>query len=112
MPGFVCDPNFAPGWGKGPGGEPCCEETCHENPGGNHLHCTIPPKCQKCPPKCPWDLDGDGFVTNLDADILLALFGPCPAPCPPSCPGDFDGNCVVDAADLAKLLGNIGLQCP
>ncbi len=51
VPGFLCSPDFAPGWTLDDQGQPCCVETCHENPSGEHQHCTVPPQCQhQCPP--------------------------------------------------------------
>ena len=54
------------------------------------------------------DLDGDGHVTVNDFLLLLAAWGPCPAPCPPSCPGDLDGDCAVGVLDFLLLLAEWG----
>ena len=49
-------------------GQPCCEESCHEGPSPDHLHCVTPAECQEpCPdgggnPACPGT--GDCFVAN------------------------------------------------
>lgn len=50
------------------------------------------------------DANGDGQVAVNDLLILLAAWGPCPAPCPPHCPADFNGDCNVSVIDLLALL--------
>jgi len=62
----------------------------------------------------PADLDGDGTVGAIDLAMLLASWGPCPAPCTPgdpadTCDADFNGDCQVGAFDLATLLAAWGL---
>jgi dienelactone hydrolase len=54
------------------------------------------------------DLDGDGHVTINDFLLLLAAWGPCPAPCPPSCVEDLDGDCAVGVQDFLLLLAEWG----
>ncbi|MHC4414259.1 MAG: hypothetical protein ACYS0G_03135 [Planctomycetota bacterium] len=55
----------------------------------------------------PGDLDGDGRVGINDLLLLLASWGPCPAP-PDPCPGDLDGDGFVGINDLLTLLANWG----
>jgi hypothetical protein len=57
-----------------------------------------------CPPTCPWDLNGDGFVGINDLLILLAAWGPNPGH-----PADFNGDDFVGINDLLALLANWGL---
>ncbi len=61
------------------------------------------------PPKCPWDLDGNGTVGASDLLALLAAWGVCDDPA--NCPADFDNTNVVGVADLLTLLANWG-PCP
>ncbi len=62
-------------------------------------------------PPCPWDINGDGVITNIsDLLLLLAQWGACPAP-PGECPADFDGDGIVGIADLLALLVHWG-ACP
>ena len=53
------------------------------------------------------DLDGDGVVGIQDFLLLLAAWGPCPAP-PDDCPADLDGDDIVGITDFLILLGNWG----
>jgi hypothetical protein len=48
------------------------------------------------------DADGDGLVSFADLLIVLAEWGPCPAPCP----ADVDGDGMVGFADLLLVLAN------
>jgi subtilisin family serine protease len=59
------------------------------------------------PPR-PGDLDEDGVVGIVDFLMLLAQWGPCPAPCPPSCLGDVNTDCTVNVTDLLIMLANWG----
>ncbi|MHC5006537.1 MAG: dockerin type I domain-containing protein [Planctomycetota bacterium] len=59
---------------------------------------------------CPWDLDGDGYVTLMDLLDLLHDLGPCP-PAPEPCPADFDGDGEVSFLDALELIQNLG-PCP
>jgi len=52
------------------------------------------------------DIDGDGIVGINDFLMLLAAWGPCPAPCPPSCAADLDADCDVGINDFLALLAN------
>ncbi len=54
---------------------------------------------------CPWDLNGDKTVDDIDLEILLFCWGTCCGVC---CKADFDSDGDVDATDLATLLGNWG----
>jgi len=58
------------------------------------------------------DIDLDGSVDGDDLGLLLAVWGPCPAPCD----ADLNGDGTVDGADLGMLLANWGEQafvgCP
>ncbi len=56
----------------------------------------------------PFDINGDGVVGINDLLILLAAWGPCPAPCLPSCAADLDLDGTVGTSDLLILLGNWG----
>jgi T5SS/PEP-CTERM-associated repeat protein len=49
------------------------------------------------------DLDGDGVVGINDFLLLVAAWGPCPAP-PASCPEDLDGDGTVGINDMLILL--------
>jgi hypothetical protein len=65
-------------------------------------------------PACPGDVapvPADGIVGFDDLLVLLAAWGPCPAPCETSCPGDIDGDCTVGFPDLLLLLTGWG-PCP
>jgi len=53
------------------------------------------------------DINGDGFVGIEDFLLLLAAWGPCPAP-PDDCPADLDGDGNVGITDFLILLGNWG----
>ncbi|MHC4305750.1 MAG: hypothetical protein ACYTFF_16600 [Planctomycetota bacterium] len=55
----------------------------------------------------PGDLDGDGSVGATDLLILLATWGPCPAP-PAACAADIDWSGNVGVPDFLILLGNWG----
>jgi hypothetical protein len=60
---------------------------------------------------CPWDLDGDGYVTITDVlDLVLYSWGPCP-PDPDPCPADFDGDGTVGVSDVLEQIANMG-PCP
>jgi hypothetical protein len=48
------------------------------------------------------DLNGDSVVDGTDLTILLAAWGPCPAPCG----ADIDGDGAVGGLDLAALLAS------
>lgn len=48
------------------------------------------------------DLNGDSIVNGNDLTILLAAWGPCPAPCA----ADIDGDGAVGGLDLAALLAS------
>jgi hypothetical protein len=48
------------------------------------------------------DLNRDGLVNGLDLTLLLAAWGPCPAPCP----ADIDADGSVGGLDLAALLAS------
>ncbi len=50
------------------------------------------------------DLDGNGSVGVMDLLMLLAAWGPCPAP-PSQCIADLDGDGIVGVTDLLTLLG-------
>ena len=54
----------------------------------------------------PFDIDGDGVVGITDLLMLLAAWGPCPAPCPSSCAADLDADCNVGISDFLLLLAN------
>ncbi|MFM1823125.1 MAG: hypothetical protein RI967_1391 [Planctomycetota bacterium] len=54
-------------------------------------------------PRCPADLDGDGFVAAGDLSILLDAWGSADA-----ATADVDGDGIVDANDLAALLSAWG----
>jgi hypothetical protein len=56
----------------------------------------------------PGDLDCDEHVGVTDFLLLLAAWGPCPAPCPPSCPADLDWDCTVGVTDFLLLLAGWG----
>jgi hypothetical protein len=60
----------------------------------------VPDECESV----PGDLDGDGLVSTTDFFLLLAAWGPCPAPCPPGCAADLDGDCDVNVVDFFLLL--------
>ncbi|MHC4947705.1 MAG: S8 family serine peptidase [Planctomycetota bacterium] len=49
------------------------------------------------------DANLDGAVDVADLLLILAAWGPCPAP-PAACPGDFDDSGVVDVTDLTEVL--------
>ena len=49
------------------------------------------------------DLDGDGIVGINDFLLLLAAWGPCPAP-PANCPADLDNDGIVGINDFLLLL--------
>ncbi len=49
------------------------------------------------------DLDGDGVVGINDFLLLLAAWGPCPAP-PATCPADLDNDGMVGINDFLILL--------
>ena len=53
------------------------------------------------------DIDGDGVVGITDFLLLLADWGPCPAP-PEYCPADLDGDGVVGIKDFLLLLASWG----
>ena len=53
------------------------------------------------------DIDGDGVVGITDFLLLLADWGPCPAP-PEYCPADLDGDGVVGIEDFLLLLASWG----
>jgi 3-phytase len=53
------------------------------------------------------DLNGDGRVGIVDLLLLLAAWGPCPAP-PQACPADLDRGGAVGISDLIILLANWG----
>ena len=57
---------------------------------------------------CPWDLNGDGTVGDIDKEILLFCWGRCCGIC---CKADFDSDGDVGVPDLLALLGNWG-PCP
>ncbi len=61
------------------------------------------------PPKCPWDIDGNGTVGASDLLALLAAWGVCDDPA--DCPADFDNTNNVGTVDLLTLLANWG-PCP
>jgi DNA-binding beta-propeller fold protein YncE len=65
-------------------------------------HDFLPDSCEAL----PGDLDGDGAVGITDLLMLLAAWGPCPAPCPPSCASDLDGDCATGITDLLALLAD------
>jgi hypothetical protein len=54
---------------------------------------------------CPWDLDGDGFVTTTDFFDLIGKWGPFTGP------PDFDGDGMVTTVDFFELIANWG-PCP
>ncbi len=56
----------------------------------------------------PGDIDGLCSVSVPDLLLLLAAWGPCPAP-PDPCPADIDLDGTVGVADLLILLANWGL---
>ncbi|MEE9534837.1 MAG: dockerin type I domain-containing protein, partial [Acidimicrobiia bacterium] len=56
------------------------------------------------------DINGDGTVGTADFLLLLAAWGPCPAP-PADCFADIDGDGNVGATDFLALLVNWG-PCP
>jgi hypothetical protein len=65
-------------------------------------------------PACPGDVapvPADGTVEFQDLLVVLAAWGPCPAPCETSCAGDVDGNCIVGFDDLLLVLSGWG-ACP
>jgi hypothetical protein len=49
------------------------------------------------------DVDGDGLVGFPDLLLVLAAWGPCPAP-PAECPTDIDGDGITGFADLLEVL--------
>ena len=51
------------------------------------------------------DIDGDGIVGIEDFLLLLAAWGPCPAP-PDGCPADLDNDGFVRITDFLLLLAN------
>ena len=53
------------------------------------------------------DLNGDGVVDFGDVLIILASWGPCPAP-PADCPGDLNGDGMVGFEDLLIVLSEYG----
>ncbi|MHC4428746.1 MAG: MBL fold metallo-hydrolase, partial [Planctomycetota bacterium] len=64
----------------------------------------MPAGAQSCP---QGDLDLDGAVATSDLLMLLAGWGPCPAP-PEPCLGDLDGDGSIGTADLLTLLSGWG----
>lgn len=65
------------------------------------------PECQ-----CPWDLNDDQIVDDLDMEILQGLWGTVCPNCPPYwCVGDFDKDCDIDIVDAGGLISNLG-PCP
>lgn len=75
------------------------------NRDSNNVSVFINQTCTPAQP-CPWDLDGDTFVTTSDLLALLAVWGSNPGG-----PPDFDGDGVVSTNDLLALLANWG-PCP
>ena len=59
----------------------------------------------QCPPSCPGDADGNGFVDGRDLGELLGNWGPCTYS---PCFEDFSGDGVINGADLGILLNNWG----
>lgn len=71
-----------------------------------------PAAAATCPGACPADLDGDGFVGQVDLGVLLADYG-CTGGTPPGgCPGDVDADGDTDQADLGVLLAAYDSACP
>lgn len=61
-----------------------------------------------CPiTECPWDLDGDGAVTNLDLLVFLQYVG-TEDYCAPT---DFNFDGITDINDLSLFLNNYGYDC-
>ena len=56
---------------------------------------------------CPADLNGDGVVNILDANIATTAFGSCPT----SCPADLNGDRVVNGFDVVLIVQAYG-NCP
>jgi hypothetical protein len=59
---------------------------------------------------CPWDLNGDHVVDELDVDIVWEHWGDCPDP-PEECPWDLSGDGDVDFEDVAIVEAHFG-DCP
>ena len=57
---------------------------------------------------CPWDLNDDNKVNNLDLMELLAIYNSEVGLCTP---GDFDADGYIGQNDLEELLANYGLIC-
>ena len=57
---------------------------------------------------CPWDLNDDNRVNNVDLMQLLAVFNSEVGPC---VPGDFDADGYIGQSDLDELLANYGVIC-
>lgn len=53
------------------------------------------------PPLSPADFNGDGFVSFMDAAVLLGALGPC-GTC--ACPTDLNGDGVTDALDKRAFI--------
>jgi 3-phytase len=92
----------------------------NENPGGNQNFKLVPWEAiagASAPPlsiDTTWDprglrgdINGDGSVGVVDFLLLLAAWGPCPAP-PEACPADVDRNGVVGVSDFLILLSHWG----
>ena len=62
------------------------------------------------PTLCTGDIDGNGTVGFSDLTLLLAAWGPCPAP-PATCDADIDTSGTVGFSDLTILLAAWG-ECP
>jgi hypothetical protein len=60
-----------------------------------------------CPPTCPPDVTGDGFVSTTDLLVVEVEWGPCAA----DCLGDVDGDGAVGVIDQLAILAAWG-RCP
>lgn len=56
-------------------------------------------------PYCPADLNGDGFVDDLDYPLFLKAYDASACPTPPEdCPGDLNLDGVVDDSDFVLFI--------
>ncbi|MBX3378982.1 MAG: hypothetical protein KF805_02720 [Phycisphaeraceae bacterium] len=56
-------------------------------------------------PYCPADLNGDGFVDDLDYPLFTQAYNASTCPTPPTeCPGDLNADGIVDDADFVLFL--------
>ncbi|MDO8629490.1 MAG: hypothetical protein Q7R41_03265, partial [Phycisphaerales bacterium] len=124
-PDFCGNGGFSAGWYSNHGQLPCCKETCHENPGGDHLHCTIPPDCQPCPPdpteNCTNDIDDDGDGLCDCKDPGCATDPACAPPlvcepnstltgCKPQTCLDLTEECLAQCGKLNPFTGLVTVE--